>query len=65
MQSGKYSKGPLDMMNLGDGRTPHEAVSRVKSLEQVRKHGAGAWGRGRELEGRTVLFRLLTGWEPP
>lgn len=35
LKSGKYSKGPLDMMNLGDGRTPHEAVSRVKSLEQI------------------------------
>jgi len=35
LKSGKYSKGPLDMMNLGDGRTSHEAVSRVKSLEQI------------------------------
>jgi len=35
LKSGKYTKGPLDMMNLNDGRAPHEAVTRVKQLEQV------------------------------
>lgn len=35
LKSGKYSKGPLDMMNLNDGRAPNEAVTRVKQLEAV------------------------------
>merc|ERR550519_765392 len=34
LKSGKYS-GPLDMMSLGEGRPPHEAVTRVKQLEAV------------------------------
>merc|ERR1712059_14883 len=35
LKSGKYTKGPLDMMNLNDGRAPHEAITRVKQLEAV------------------------------
>lgn len=34
LKSGKYS-GPLDMMHLGEGRPPHEAVTKVKQLEAV------------------------------
>lgn len=31
----RYQSGPLDMMNLSEGRAPHEAVTRVKQLEAV------------------------------
>ena len=32
----RYQSGPLDMMNLSEGRAPHEAITRVKQLEAVR-----------------------------
>merc|ERR1719300_2229009 len=35
LKSGKYQSGPLDMMNLSEGRAPHEAVTRVKQLEAI------------------------------
>ena len=35
LQSGKYNKGGLDMLNLNDGRAPNEATLRVKQLEAV------------------------------
>jgi len=35
LKSGKYTKGPLDMMNMTDGRGGHEAVTRVKQLEAI------------------------------
>ena len=31
----RYQSGPLDMMNLSEGRAPHEAITRVKQLEAV------------------------------
>jgi len=33
--SSKYQSGPLDMMNLSEGRAPHEAITRVKQLEAI------------------------------
>merc|ERR1712037_551610 len=35
LKSGKYQSGPLDMMNLSEGRAPHEAITRVKQLEAI------------------------------
>ena len=35
LQSGKYNKGGIDMLNLNDGRAPNEATLRVKQLEAV------------------------------
>ena len=35
MMTPRYQSGPLDMMNLSEGRAPHEAITRVKQLEAV------------------------------
>jgi len=35
LKSGKYAKAGLDMLNLHDGREPHEAATRVKQLETI------------------------------
>ena len=35
MMTTRYQSGPLDMMNLSEGRAPHEAITRVKQLEAV------------------------------
>jgi len=35
LKSGKYAKAGLDMLNLNDGREPHEAAARVKQLEMI------------------------------
>jgi len=35
LKSGKYAKGGMDMLNLHDGRGPHEATLRVKQLETI------------------------------